>query len=303
MRNRLIAYDTYRRLDTFVAGSSFGLTRSEVQRLLAEGCIKLNGETAQPSRKVYVGDLITLTIPPTRVSDIEPEPIDLDIVYEDHCLLVINKPEGMVVHPGPGHSRSTLVNAVLAWSPNIKGIGGESRPGIVHRLDKDTSGLIVVCKDQRAHNSIAGQFKARVISKEYTALTVGNVSPSSGVIDLPIGRDTVNRKRMAIVASGRAAVTKYRSIRSITNREGIFSLLSINTETGRTHQIRVHFAAIGNPLFGDLVYGKRSQILSRQFLHASFLGFRHPETGQYLEFTCELPYDLRRTLGTLEGRN
>jgi 23S rRNA pseudouridine1911/1915/1917 synthase len=221
----------------------------------------------------------------------------LTVVYQDDALIVIDKPAGLSVHPGPGHSDGTLVNALLARCPDIQGIGGVIRPGIVHRLDKDTSGLMLVAKTEEAHQSLSAQFKEHTVTKGYLALSVGVVEPASGQIDAPIARDPRHRKRMAVVMGGREARTRYQ----VVQRFDGYSLLEVYPETGRTHQIRVHLAYLGHPLLGDGVYGKRSPLLDRHFLHAHYLGFRHPTSGELIEFRSDLPDDLRRAVETLRS--
>ena len=285
------------RLDVFLAAREPELTRSQLKRLVAEGNILLNGSTSKASNRVRVGDLVSVTVPEPRPVDLTPEPIPLDVVYQDSEMLVVNKPAGLTVHPGAGHPSHTLVNALLALCPDLKGIGGEIRPGIVHRLDKDTSGLMVVAKSGPAHASLAGQIKDRKVRKGYLALAEGRVAPDEGRIDAPIGRDRRNRKRMAVVLGGRYAVTEYRVLKRFAEH----TLVEVFPETGRTHQIRVHFAYTGNPLMGDPLYGGRRAFLDRQFLHAHFLGVHHPSTGEYLEFRIQLSPDLEGALEALAG--
>ena len=283
------------RLDTFLARREPALTRSQVQRLLREGYILLNGGSPKPSRKLHRGDRVSLIVPPPRPIDLAPEAMPLNILYQDPELLVVDKPTGLAVHPGPGHPSHTLVNALLALCPDLKGIGGEVRPGIVHRLDKATSGLMVVAKSDRSHRRITAQLKDRTVLKGYLALLSGRIESKEGTIDAPIGRDPRNRKRMAVVEGGREASTSYR----VSGYFGQSSLVEVFPKTGRTHQIRVHFAHIHHPLVGDLLYGKKSPLVQRQFLHAHLLGFQHPITGQYLEFTSPLADDLAQALETL----
>ena len=285
------------RLDRFIARQSSELTRSQVRRLTDEGHVLLNGSIVRPSRKLRPGDRISLTVPPPRPVALVAEDIPLNVIYQDGELLVVDKPAGLTVHPAPGHPSHTLVNAVLALCPDLKGIGGELRPGIVHRLDKDTSGLMVVAKSAGAHVNITNQIKDRTVRKGYLALVRGQVEPVEGVIRGPIGRDPRNRKRMAVVQGGRDASTSYVLLR----HAGDCSFLEIFPETGRTHQIRVHFASTGHPLVGDALYGTKSSVIGRQFLHAHLLGFRHPTTDDYLEFSSPLPPELRAALTELGG--
>jgi len=284
------------RLDLFLAREAGGLTRSQIKRLVEEGLALVNGRPARPSQRVRAGDRISLTIPPPRPTSVEAEPIPLRLVYSDAHLLVVDKPAGLTVHPAPGHPSGTLVNALLALCPDVKGVGGELRPGIVHRLDKDTSGLMVVAKTSEAHLALSRQIKERQVRKGYLALVTGKLQPPEGIIDAPVARDPRNRKRMAVVAGGREARTRYRVLRS----GALYSLVEAFPETGRTHQIRVHFASLGHPLVGDLTYGKRSSLVERQFLHAHILGFQHPATGEWKEFTSLLPPELEAALSMIE---
>ncbi len=286
------------RLDMFLARHvGLGLTRSQVVRLVDEGQILLNGAIPKASRRLRPGDCISVTVPPPRPVDLVPEEIPLNIVYQDGELLVVDKPAGLTVHPAPGHPSHTLVNALLAFCPDLKGIGGELRPGIVHRLDKDTSGLMVVAKSAAAHLGLTKQIKERDLHKGYLALPRGKVDPAEGTIEAPIGRDPRNRKRMAVVQGGRNARTTY-TVRQYYSK---YSFIEVFPETGRTHQIRVHFASMGHPLAGDAAYGGKCCFLGRQFLHAHLLGFRHPTTGEYLEFASPLPKDLCAVIEALEA--
>ena len=296
------------RLDMFLARKGPGLTRSQARRLMDEGYVLLNGSVPKASRKLRPGDRISLIVPPPRPAVLAPEAIPLNIVYQDEELGVVDKPAGLTVHPAPGHPSHTLVNALLALCPDLKGIGGEMRPGIVHRLDKDTSGLMVVAKSSPAHLSITKQIKDRAVRKGYLALAWGQVEPTEGRINAPIGRDPRNRKRMAVVQGGRESVTTYRVLQHFALHSDKYSFVEVFPETGRTHQIRVHFASMGHPLMGDALYGKKSPsallttgpVLDRQFLHAHLLGFRHPATDEYMEFTSPLPLELREVIGVLD---
>ena len=276
------------RLDRFLDGHCAELSRSRIQALISEGHVTLDGRAAKPSTKIRYGQTVLLRIPEPVESALEPQHIPLSIVYEDSDLLVVDKPAGMTVHPAPGHPDGTLVNAVLAHCPDLQGIGGTVRPGIVHRLDKDTSGLMVVAKNDCAHRSLSDQLKAREFTKVYIALTHGSVAPAEAIIDAPIGRSNANRQRMAIVDRGREAVTRYR----VLWHYPAHTLLEVRPTTGRTHQIRVHFASLGYPLVGDATYGKPDGRLDRHFLHAATLGFAHPSDGEYREFTSPLPAEL-----------
>ena len=286
------------RVDQYVAQQVNDLSRSYVQKLLAVGRITVDGEVPKASYRVEEGQRVVLRVPPPEPIEATAEPIPLTIVYEDEHIIVVDKPAGMVVHPAYGHRSGTLVNAVLAHCPDLAGIGGDLRPGIVHRLDKDTSGLIVVAKDDAAHQHLQRQFKERTVDKMYLALTEGRLTAPRGIIDAPIGRDPKQRKRMAVVRSGgRESRTEF------TIREAFpeYTLVEAKPLTGRTHQIRIHFASIGHPLVGDPVYGYRRQRLplERQFLHAARLAFALPSTGERAEFHSDLPVDLEAVLESL----
>ena len=280
------------RLDKYATEKCPELTRTRVQKLIAEGYLTVNNHTAKAGLKLNLGDKVNIIIPPTTPSPLLPEALPLNIVYEDNDLLLIDKPAGLTIHPAPGHYSHTLVNAILFYLPNLPDTGDSLRPGIVHRLDKDTSGLMVVAKNSTAQANLISQFKAHSVVKAYLVLVKGRLTPDSGIIEAPIGRDPRNRKRMAVVAEGREARTEYQVIRYIDN----YTLLEVRPETGRTHQIRVHLAAIGYPVVGDTTYGVKSTQVSRQFIHACRLGFHLPSTGEYIEFTSDLPPDLEQAL-------
>ena len=280
------------RLDQFLAQRDLGLTRSRLRQLIDEGRVKVNGTVVKPAHRVRSGDRVLVSVPPPRPSVAVPQDVPLTVVYQDAELVVIDKPAGLAAHPGPGHPDRTLVNGLLALCPDIQGIGGEIRPGIVHRLDKDTSGLMIAAKTQAAHHDLSRQIKDRLVQKGYLALVEGIPSPESGVIDVPIGRDPRHRTRMAVTADGRESRTGYR----LLERAGQYSLLELQLYTGRTHQARVHLAWLGHPILGDAVYGKRSPLLPRHFLHAHRLAFTHPATGEPLEFRSPLPDDLETAL-------
>ena len=280
------------RLDKFVGERCPELSRTHAQKLIAEGFITVNGRAARSSLKLNPGDRVDVTIPPEPPSRLAPENIPLQIIYEDDDVLVVDKPAGLAVHPSPGHPGHTLANAVLARLPALAEDAASLRPGIVHRLDKDTSGVIVEAKNRVAQANLSDQFKSRAVSKSYLVLVRGRLTPETGIIEAAIGRDPRNRQRMAVVARGREARTSYRVVRYIRD----YTLLEIRPETGRTHQIRVHLAAIGFPVAGDAAYGIKSPHLARQFLHASRLGFCLPSTGQYFEFESPLPPDLEQAL-------
>jgi len=286
------------RVDKYIAQKTTELSRSTVQKLLRDGQITVNGRVPKASYKVELGDRVVVRVPPPQPIETRPEMIPLKIVYEDADIIVVDKQAGMVVHPAHGHYSGTLVNAVLAHCPDLSGIGGELRPGIVHRLDKDTSGLIVVAKNDSAHSDLQRQFKQRLVAKTYLALTEGRLAAARGVIDAPIGRHPRQRKRMAVVPQGgREARTEY-TVREYFPQQ---TLVEARPITGRTHQIRIHFAAIGHPLAGDRVYGYRKQRLPlrRHFLHAVILAFALPSTGERAEFHSDLPDDLTTVLDAL----
>ena len=283
------------RLDRFLSERERGLTRSRIHSLISEGWVNVNGQQARPAQRVKAGDRVALAIPPVREYDVAPQSIPVNVVYQDAEIVVVDKPAGLSVHPGPGHPDGTLVNALLALCPDIQGIGGVHRPGIVHRLDKDTSGLMVVAKTERAHYSLSAQIKERQVHKGYLALTVGVPPQDEGTIDVPIARDPRHRQRMAVVLDGRESRTHYR----VAERLDSHALLELVLETGRTHQIRVHLAYLGYPLYGDEVYGRRNPELARHFLHANTLVFRHPRTGEKVEFRSDLPPELRQVLAAL----
>jgi 23S rRNA pseudouridine1911/1915/1917 synthase len=296
---RFTAKRAVSRLDKYLAGEFPELSRSSIQKLIRQGDVLVNGEEAKASQKVEPGDEVCIRVPPLEESTLLAEEIPVAVLYEDSDLVVIDKPAGLVVHPSPGHTAHTLVNALLARCPDLAGFGDNMRPGIVHRLDKDTSGVMVIAKNSRTQQYLVEQFKRGAVSKGYLVLVKGRLSPSRGIIEAPIGRDPADRKRMAVVKAGRPARTMYR----VREYIGDHSLLDISTETGRTHQIRVHLAAIGYPVVGDAVYGVRSDFVKRQFVHACRLGFHLPQNGEYREFVSELPADLKRAINELRGRH
>jgi len=288
------------RLDKFLAEQVADLSRSAIRRLIDAAQVTVSGEPVKASYKVRPGDLVVVCVPQPEPEEPAAEAIPLSIAYEDQALIVVNKPAGMVIHPAPGHRSGTLVNALLAHCPDLAGDSGDARPGIVHRLDRDTSGLILVAKNEQIRRALQRQFKARQVHKVYLALLDGNLEAARGRIEAPLGRDPRHRQRMAVVPGGREAVTEYRLLASLAG--GDYSLVEAEPKTGRTHQIRVHFASIGHPVVGDTVYGRRRTRLPvpRQFLHAQRLGFTHPLTGQPLEFNAPLPDDLATVLHLLE---
>jgi 23S rRNA pseudouridine1911/1915/1917 synthase len=264
--------------------------------LIRDGEVTVNGVWVKPSTAVRAGDMVDVCVPAPVVTGLVAQHIPVEIVYQDQHMLVIDKPAGLTVHPAPGHPDGTLVNALMAMVTDLSGIGGEMRPGIVHRLDKDTSGLMMVAKDDAAHRSLSKQLKDRKIYKTYLALVVGSVNLDSGTIEGPIGRHPKNRKRMAIVAGGRDSLTEY----SVVRRYEGCTLVEAHPVTGRTHQIRVHLTSLGHPLVGDAVYGKASPFVARQFLHAARLGFYlPPEEQEWNEFKSPLPADLQAVLDAI----
>jgi 23S rRNA pseudouridine1911/1915/1917 synthase len=276
------------RLDRFLAQMLPAFSRARLQALIRDGFVTVNGGGARPRDPVKTGDTIEIIEPQIEKIEAEPESIHLDILFEDDDLLVLNKPAGMVVHPGAGHQQHTLVNALLAHCKNLSGIGGKERPGIVHRLDKETSGALVVAKNDATHRDLSKQFADRTTGKVYLALVAGTPRKSAGTIDAPIARHPVHRQRMSIARNaGRAARTEYRVLRSSD-----VSLVECAIHTGRTHQIRVHLHHIGHPVLGDKLYGgKRGGNFSRQMLHAWKLTFRHPRTVELMTFTASMPSD------------
>ncbi|MGD0794144.1 MAG: RluA family pseudouridine synthase [Dehalococcoidales bacterium] len=291
-RYDLIADKPGARLDKYLGETCPELSRTHAQKLIADGLVTVNGRAARASARLNAGDRIDFTIPPEAPSHLTPEDIPLKIIYEDSDLMVIDKPAGLAVHPAPGHPEHTLVNAVLNHLPALAATDESGRPGIVHRLDKDTSGLIIVAKNRLAQANLAAQFKSRAVNKYYKVLVKGRLTPEAGIIEANIGRDPRHRQRMAVVEKGREARTEYRVIKYL----GDYTLLEIKPETGRTHQIRVHLAAIGFPVVGDATYGVPSPHIARQFLHAGKIGFKLPSTGEWVEFESPLPEDLERAL-------
>ena len=288
------------RLDKAIASHTPDVSRALVQRLIKDGAVTVNGRPSKPSYHTQAGDEIVVHIPIELPDQVLPEDIPLDIIHEDDVLLVIDKPAGMVVHPGAGHTSGTLVNAVLAHCPQVADVGGADRAGVVHRLDKDTSGLILVAKDEATRTALQRQFKRRQVAKTYLALVEDQVQPSEGIIEASIGRDKRQRKKMAVTRSGREARTTYRAIEYFADH----TLLEVHPHTGRTHQVRVHLAWLGYPIVGDTVYGHRRQRLlkSRHFLHAARLRFTHPTTGEEVEFEAPLPQKLANVLDQLRRR-
>ena len=292
--------DDGRRLDVVVAAHLPVLSRSRIARLADEGGIRVDGRPRKPAFHVRRGQAVEVAVPPPAPSSVQPEAIPLDIVLEDEDLLVVNKPAGLTVHPSPGHPAGTLVNALLAAVRDLAGIGGELRPGIVHRLDKDTSGLLVVAKSDAAHRALAAQFRAHTAQRTYLAVVRGRVCSDEGTIAAALGRHPVRRTRIAVLPHGRRAVTHY----AVLERFRDATLLACRLETGRTHQIRVHLAHAGHSLLGDPVYGRaRAPEIARQALHAARLEFDHPRTGRRVTCTAPLPEDMARLLARLRGES
>ena len=295
-RAELTPTEDGQRLDAFLAERLSGLSRSRIQRLIVDGSVTVDGDRARASHRLTAGQSVAVQLPEPTSEALEPQPARLSVIYEDADVVVVDKPPGLTVHPAAGQPDGTLANALVALYPEAEGVGGPGRAGIVHRLDKGTSGLIVAAKNEAAHAGLTAQFKDRVVSKRYTALVIGALSEERAVIDAPVGRHPRQRQRMAAVSGGRPAVTPYR----VLERYRGYTLVEASPKTGRTHQVRVHFASIGHPLAGDRTYGRRVPGLDRHFLHAAFLAFRHPRSGETVELRSELPADLRQFLTSLE---
>ena len=289
------------RLDAFLSADG-ALTRSQAPRLIAEGRVRVNGKPAAKSARLSGGETVTVDVPQLRETALPPQDIPLDVVYEDDDVIVVNKPTGLVVHPAPGHPDGTLVNALLHHcGDSLSGIGGEKRPGIVHRIDRDTSGLIIAAKNDAAHLALSAQLKDHSLSRTYECLVTGNMKQDSGTVDAPIGRSSADRKKMAVVPTGRRAVTHW----EVVARYPGVTHLRCRLETGRTHQIRVHMAYIGHPILGDTVYGAKKPVpgLTGQCLHASGLRFVHPRTGEPVELHCPLPPEFAAMLQKLQNKS
>ncbi|ABY93103.1 RluA family pseudouridine synthase [Thermoanaerobacter sp. X514] len=291
--------DEGKRIDVFLA-AELDYTRSYIKKLIVDELVFVNGKTVKPSYKVKENDEVVVNIPEAEKIDVLPENIPLDILYEDDDIIVINKPQGMVVHPAPGNYSGTLVNALLYHCKNLSGINGILRPGIVHRLDKDTSGVMVVAKNDKAHISLSNQIKERSVFKKYVAIVEGVIKDEEGKIEAPIGRHPVDRKKMAVIEDGRYALTLYKVLERFKEN----TLVEAVIKTGRTHQIRVHMAYIGHPIVGDHVYGfKRQKFkLEGQALHSSVLGFMHPTKGVYMEFEAPLPEYFKKLIEILRNK-
>jgi len=291
-----------KRMDATLPALISDVSRNHIQKLIEEGQVKVNGEVQSSKKyKVTQGDFISVTLPKPQKLKVEAQDIDLKIVYEDKDLLVVNKPKGMVVHPAAGNTEGTLVNALLYHCTNLSGINGVIRPGIVHRIDKDTSGLLMIAKNDTAHRSLTKQLSEHTITRAYRAIVYHNFSEDTGTIDAPIGRDPKNRLRMAVTTqNSKHAVTQY----TVLERFGDFTYIEAKLETGRTHQIRVHMAYKKHPLLGDEVYGPKKRIfgITSQMLHAKVLGFIHPVSGDYMEFESDLPEEFETILEKLRKR-
>ena len=290
-----------KRIDSYIVDKNINLSRTAIKRLLDEGKILVNGKKQKPSYKPEVGDIITIEIPEPEEVELKPQDIPIDVIYEDKDIIVVNKPKGMVVHPANGNPDGTLVNAILAkCKDSLSGIGGEIRPGIVHRLDKDTSGLLIIAKNDQAHINMSKQIQDRKVIKKYIALVKGVIGENTATIDMPIARSTKDRKKMAVDPKGKEAITHYK----VLQRYDKYTLLEIKIDTGRTHQIRVHMSYIGHPVVGDMQYsnGKNEFGIEGQMLHSKYLEFDHPITGKRLKLEAPLPEYFEQVLNELEGR-
>lgn len=303
--------ESNQRIDSFLAFRIDDLTRSRVQELIRNGFVKVNGHSQKISYRLKHQDSITLHIPPATPYHLEPESIAFTVIHEDASLIVLNKPPGLVIHPAPGHPKGTLVQGLLQYCRDLSGIGGVLRPGIIHRLDKDTSGVLLVAKNDYAHSFLAEQFKEGTVKKRYLALVHGLVDVASGQMDLPIARHPSRRKEMTVLqARGKNALTYWEKVEELA---GCFSLMAVRPKTGRTHQIRVHFSHMGYPVAGDRVYGCNlrwwkkypflltniAPLIKRQMLHAEYIGFVHPDTKDYCEFHAPMPEDMNRVINNL----
>ncbi len=294
--------DEGERLDLYLSEEVDDFSRSKIQKLIKDKYITVNGKSKKPSYKLEYNDVIDIIIPKEEEFKLIKQNLNLDIIYEDDHIAVINKPQGMVIHPAPGNPDNTLVNGLLYQLDKLSSINGEFRPGIVHRLDKDTSGLVVIAKDNYSHKCLSEQFKNRTVGRKYLALTFGNLNPSLGCIKRNIGRSLKDRKKMSVLdEGGREAITHYKVVEYLEN----YSLVSLSLETGRTHQIRVHLSSLNNPIVGDQLYsrGKNEFGLKKQFLHSYELSFIHPKSKEKVTFTKELPDNLNKVLEILRRRS
>ena len=292
--------DAGTRVDAWLAAHVEGLTRSAAARLLEEGRVTWAGKALAKNYKLTGAETLEVSLPEPEAVDVAPQDIPLDVVYEDADVIVVNKPKGLVVHPAPGHPDGTLVNALLYHcGDSLSGIGGQLRPGIVHRIDRDTSGLIIAAKHDAAHQCLAAQLQDHTLARVYRCIVVGNLREDAGTVDAPIGRHPTDRKKMAVVAGGRNAVTHWRVLERLRG----CTYVECRLETGRTHQIRVHMAHLGHPILGDTVYGAKKAVpgLRGQCLHAVGLRFRHPRTGELVELSCGLPEEFEAQLRKLEN--
>ena len=300
MENIVVDTDNMR-LDAYISKKNENISRTNIQRLIENGNILVNGEERKISYKVQIGDNISINIPDPKETKIKAEEIPLDIIYEDNDIIVVNKPKGMVVHPASGNLEGTLVNAIMSiCKDSLSGIGGEIRPGIVHRLDKDTSGLLIVAKNDLAHINMSNQIKNRQVKKIYIALVRGNINEEEATINMPIGRSTKDRKKMAVRKDGKEAITHFKVLKRYSN----YTLLQLKIDTGRTHQIRVHLSEIGHPVVGDIVYsnGKNEFGVQGQMLHAKSLDFKHPITNKQMHLEAELPDYFKEVINELNNK-
>ncbi|MFC6227270.1 RluA family pseudouridine synthase [Paenibacillus allorhizosphaerae] len=299
----IAAEEAGERIDKFLAESlDDSISRTQIQQWIKDGCVTVGDRTVKPNYKLPEGERLILVMPEPEMLELTPEPISIDVVYEDADVIVVNKPRGLVVHPAPGHYSGTLVNALLYHCKDLSGINGIVRPGIVHRIDKDTSGLLMAAKNDLAHNALSEQLKAHTVNRKYIALVHGNVPHDNGTVDAPIGRDPKDRKLFTVTdKNSKHAVTHF----VVMERFGDYTLVELKLETGRTHQIRVHMKFIGHPLVGDPQYGpakNKGIAMEGQALHAAVLGFEHPRTGEHLSFEAPLPDDMVRLLEVLKTR-
>lgn len=303
MRNvehRVAGNEDKMRIDKLVTALDEDWTRSQVQTWIKEGLVFVNGVKVKSNHKCSEGEAVTVQVPDPEQLEVKPEPMALDIYYEDADVLVVNKPKGMVVHPAPGHPEGTLVNGLMAHCDTLSTINGETRPGIVHRIDKDTSGLLMVAKNDSSHENLVSQLVDKSVTRKYVALVHGHIPHDHGTIDAPIGRDPIERQSMSVNERGKHAVTHF----SVLERLAPYTLVECILETGRTHQIRVHMKYIGHPLAGDPKYGTRNTLdTDGQVLHAAVLGFRHPRTDEYMEFNAPIPSYFEELLNSLRNNN